>query len=1434
MRHEEEAFTAGSPSTKRPLQKTKTLKAGANPSRSCCWKLPRCPLRNRPYCQHRVHQRRLLSHEQRLTSSTTSATKNQPGERCCLLPSEPRTEAPTPFQLAGSEPDQDSSRSYNDLERIADPKASDECSHDEKINRLSTNIATRPGQRDLPDANDLQSSAGLVRNTAFRVDPREYHHPAPVPGPQTMENRFSLEVPPEKLVHRDTTDTSTSKSSSRAKHRGTDDVHQVLGLRSTSLDSPGFPSLEDAHSRIPGSGCRERTPEYDRENVLENTAFNDLDEDGDDPRIVETNACLDVPGGRLFGIVCLGRGLASGCAVSGSPKRSFVSTGNPEYPSVNELSVDSRTCGSSDDREKWKKPRRRRCRRCSETRRRKLQESWRDEELDEDETDEDEDTDGRLLGEVLEGDGASSVNTARSGGPSLSTKRTSRRKSKKRRRGRGARAREGKWSSPWREKRKPEASRKRFAGWHAEGILRQADTGRFFKSDKTFSRKRGVRSYGLSLVLYLLALPILCSSDSSAPVASAFAQKSPLTHGDNFTARNSSSQHQANHEMRREGLIDDDMPHPYNEYSWEINQINPWLSACDLAGPAPADLQGSCGPPEVPKSCPERCSSRNQADLNKAFAEVIEAFGINERARSGAGGSRWRPAGTTTTNKSAGNKIKDDDRKNKRTEETADAAAPVQCLFYLEASHKRDICRDNFGRGSSLSFSNTRENRYWYLSALRLRHCCERPVVNALAPGKGGPLEDVLNGGPKCSDALDKILVVDSLAARLHCEFEEVLARYDCGQSYSVIHNCTHCKEAYRKWVCSSLVPYFAHGGPPALETSTNTWLGSRLRPCRSFCQSVEQRCPYLLPGDRAPAYPTQYAGEPTFLCRDPNIPETGEQAMRALHGNERDECCFHACSEDEPGLGVCANCTDLKAPSNRAGHDIPTAPQCEITSTSSIQSGSTGEKSTDSRIGSASSVESSSASPSTSTTTSASFCGGGGVGSMPSSSGQSTTQTPPPSSISLICMFWIWAALISLCTGQTVFPWSPPSSLSMGDYSTRRGAGARSRKRRKRLEKREIFGRRKSEEEERRTKHVGTGKKMDIGKMAALSITSSAGSASRSFLRSSTRLLVSRRRMRRDLSVILILKFTRVFLVALTTIIMKNNYYRNYYIDLFNIVRQYSLVMLFMLVRYYEKCHFRLSRINYVLIIINESSSFRKRPHQIGHLAPRCRTPAAAVAAAAIASSFSLLCRRHDYDYDYHYYCYYYYYYYCCYYEAKFHRVFSPSQGQRLDLERFERKLDDYAAPRPPRGKRRKRRPRIWRRRRRRRRIYVVRFFFSNLHYCFFSYAHSQRPSFVATRTSGLPDHTKSTSPTTTQFYYCDHYHYFFHYYYLCCYFCYYFHSHYQYPSSCHYYYNGAITWWWWWWCWWWWSSSPSWSSFCIFLYPSRASSRAHRDRPP
>lgn len=246
--------------------------------------------------------------------------------------------------------------------------------------------------------------------------------------------------------------------------------------------------------------------------------------------------------------------------------------------------------------------------------------------------------------------------------------------------------------------------------------------------------------------------------------------------------------------------------HPYNEYTWEVNQINPWLSACDLAGPAPADLQGSCGPPEAPKICPSPCKLKPQGNEPEAdFVQVIkklQAMENKSRARKkdgDRGDDLYGEAKELAKERKRNYEDNDDEdgdevERDRAKPDDGERAVPEQCLFYLEESHKRDICRDDFGRASTGSFLTPRENRYWFMSGLRLRHCCEHAVVNALAPGKGGPLEDVLNGGRKCADALENLFLVDQLAARLHCEFEEVLARYDCAQPYSVIHNCNHCK----------------------------------------------------------------------------------------------------------------------------------------------------------------------------------------------------------------------------------------------------------------------------------------------------------------------------------------------------------------------------------------------------------------------------------------------------------------------------------------------------------------------------------------------------------------------------------------------------------------------------------------------------------------
>lgn len=77
------------------------------------------------------------------------------------------------------------------------------------------------------------------------------------------------------------------------------------------------------------------------------------------------------------------------------------------------------------------------------------------------------------------------------------------------------------------------------------------------------------------------------------------------------------------------------------------------------------------------------------------------------------------------------------------------------------------------------------------LKSIRLRHCCERDVLSAL---HNEAYFDVLNGGAGCMRRLDELMEADSLAARITCEFMEILVRYDCGQRYSLIHHCGDCK----------------------------------------------------------------------------------------------------------------------------------------------------------------------------------------------------------------------------------------------------------------------------------------------------------------------------------------------------------------------------------------------------------------------------------------------------------------------------------------------------------------------------------------------------------------------------------------------------------------------------------------------------------------
>ncbi|XP_065334007.1 uncharacterized protein Mid1 [Cloeon dipterum] len=259
-----------------------------------------------------------------------------------------------------------------------------------------------------------------------------------------------------------------------------------------------------------------------------------------------------------------------------------------------------------------------------------------------------------------------------------------------------------------------------------------------------------------------------------------------------------------------------------------------------------------------------------------------------------------------------------------------------QCLHYLKPSVFETLCEKDYQ-----SIYQFRDK----VSNLRLPFCCEHSVESVLMAGleeeyaadmrnqqQQNTIDKLENHNNtrsnennktevpvsrllrtfECNRHLEALLSLDRLARKATHLFDAVLQRYDCGQTYSVHFKCDDCKDAYRRWVCASLLPYHEPREPastsapsPATDNGKpvgqperpnpsrrNAW--RKVRPCRDVCQQVEQRCPFFLPGDRAPGYTTQYAGEPTFLCLDPNIPETGEQLERSSYG--REDCCFRYC----------------------------------------------------------------------------------------------------------------------------------------------------------------------------------------------------------------------------------------------------------------------------------------------------------------------------------------------------------------------------------------------------------------------------------------------------------------------------------------------------------------------------------------------------------
>ncbi|KAK2728055.1 hypothetical protein QYM36_008510, partial [Artemia franciscana] len=102
------------------------------------------------------------------------------------------------------------------------------------------------------------------------------------------------------------------------------------------------------------------------------------------------------------------------------------------------------------------------------------------------------------------------------------------------------------------------------------------------------------------------------------------------------------------------------------------------------------------------------------------------------------------------------------------------------CVSFLYGSHKDCICHASKGT-----------QRIAALRKYKLFHCYNYNLWDVLDnKAKKGILED----SDLCLRYLSAIEALDATAGALVCEFEELMVRYDCSQTFSTMSNCDQCK----------------------------------------------------------------------------------------------------------------------------------------------------------------------------------------------------------------------------------------------------------------------------------------------------------------------------------------------------------------------------------------------------------------------------------------------------------------------------------------------------------------------------------------------------------------------------------------------------------------------------------------------------------------
>ncbi|KAI9553066.1 hypothetical protein GHT06_020957 [Daphnia sinensis] len=395
-----------------------------------------------------------------------------------------------------------------------------------------------------------------------------------------------------------------------------------------------------------------------------------------------------------------------------------------------------------------------------------------------------------------------------------------------------------------------------------------------FDNNKLLGNSLGRRAAGLSSTPTIssscLAVVLLLSSFSSVVVSS--------------SAPNPPHQAVPGSSSAQSALASDRLP--------MTDSLNPWLAADGglilraAAGDTPNSSPlnwirpnpGSCIPQPTIPACPSdrfcRLPETSSFPVSLAHPNTSSPNGVIGY-RPLDSGRDGRPGKNGVTRGEVRRNGADDD--GLRNADAAVAKAS-QCLPYLQPGRREQSDAHDDGPSSAECICDHADGakRVDTLRKYHLHHCYHYSLWHVLSDTMR---EGIAMSRSQCYAYLETVERLDNLAAHFVCQFEDIIRRYDCGQTFSSKSSCQQCKVAYRQWVCSMVLPM---------------WLdGNRIKPCRTFCHEVERLCPYFLPAEKS-GPGSQYAGEPSFLCIDPDVRETTNQSTNSAY-SERP--CYRPCT---------------------------------------------------------------------------------------------------------------------------------------------------------------------------------------------------------------------------------------------------------------------------------------------------------------------------------------------------------------------------------------------------------------------------------------------------------------------------------------------------------------------------------------------------------